>query len=502
MLFSSGEFIYLFLPVTILGYWSLTRLGRKALLSWFALISLVFYAYWNPAYLLLLLASILLNFAFSVVITMPGLRDEIRGRWLTIGIVADLLVLVYYKYLYPLLNFFAKHHIGSHHFADVFLPLGISFFTFTQIAYLIDIRQGIAERQSLLSYTVFVTFFPHLIAGPIIHPREIMPQMDQIGALKGEDIAQGLSWFVLGLAKKVLIADRVAPGANLLFGNPHNYGTAATWIGLLSYSMQLYFDFSGYSDMALGLARIFSIEFPFNFDSPYKSSSIIVFWTRWHMTLSRYIADYLYTPLVRGVAKRRRAAGKRINHQAQTSPSGFANIVAYPLLTSMFIAGVWHGAGLTFVAFGLLHGIYLVINHAWRLLTPEGHPLHGKLPAWAGVILTFGAVLLGQVFFRANDMQSAAYILKSLLGLHSVGNPTIGTAKVMSTLVICPLIIWLMPNVQQIIGRPTEPIEGKHWWQPWLEWKPNFLWSVALTLLFCLSIVEIDPGAGFLYFQF
>ena len=520
MLFSSGTFIFLFLPVSLLGYQLLSYAGRRALLVWLAITSLFFYGYWNPKYLLLLTSSILLNFIFSQFIGRETSDERSRSRSLITAITANLLLLMWFKYLFPLLGFFTEHGWINHGFGDVLLPLGISFFTFTQIAYLIDLRQGVAKKQDLLTYTVFVTFFPHLIAGPIIHPREIMPQLeeDRIGGLKVYDLSLGFSWFVLGLAKKVLIADRVAPLANALYDHTTAFGFTATWLGCLCYALQLYFDFSGYSDMALGLARMFSIQFPLNFDSPYKSSSVIVFWTRWHMTLSRYLAEYLYTPILRNVNSRRMDAGKKVSRKAQATLGGFVPMVFYPLMMTMFIAGVWHGAGMQFIMFGVLHGAYLVVNHAWRLFTPKGHPLHNKLPKPVSVFITFIAVLVGQVFFRANGMKDALYVLATMMGLHGTGSSFAANFWIQeigrdsqflksptpAALVVtgCFFIVWGLPNTQEILGQISGEEVRLPSLLPNLNWRPTILWSLSLAVLFFISMVMLNSNAKFLYFQF
>ncbi len=278
MLFSSNVFLFVFLPIGLLGYQLLSRFGSRAVLSWLTLVSLFFYGFWAPAYLLLLGGSILLNYGAALLIVRAAGNPARQSLLLKIGVCANLLLLMYFKYLFPLLNFFHAHRLLSHEFSNVVLPLGISFFTFTQIAFLIDLKEGIAAVEGLLAYSLFVTFFPHLIAGPIIHPREMMPQFAPgrlRTGLKRDDLLLGLTWFILGLAKKVLIADRISPVADAVFAHPSGFGVGGTWIGVLAYSMQLYFDFSGYSDMAVGLARMFSIEFPVNFNSPYKSVSVV-----------------------------------------------------------------------------------------------------------------------------------------------------------------------------------------------------------------------------------
>lgn len=520
MLFSSGTFIFLFLPAALVGYQLLSYLGRRALLLWLVLTSLFFYGYWNPAFLILLCGSILLNFLFSKAVGSDKVSETGKSRWLFAAISANLLLLMWFKYLFPLLGFLNRFGVIHHDFGDVVLPLGISFFTFTQIAYLIDVRQGVAKREGLLSYSVFVTFFPHLIAGPIIHPREIMPQLEEgrLGKLRLDDLTLGMSWFVMGLAKKVLIADRVAPLANALFAHPSSFGMMATWLGSLSYAIQLYFDFSGYSDMALGLSRMFSIRFPINFDSPYKSPSVIEYWTRWHMTLSRYLNEYLYTPVLRYVNSRRMDAGKKVSRKAQATPEGFFWMVFYPLMFTMFIAGIWHGAGMQFILFGLLHGLYLSINHAWRLLTPKGHRLHGKLPVPASILLTFFAVLSASVFFRADGVHDALYILGTMTGFHGHGLPYIGNpwihsivntsnflkspGKAALALAFCFFIAWGMPNTQEILGQKGD--DSIRWPSllPKLTWHPTLKWSLGLSVLFAASILLLDANAAFLYFQF
>jgi alginate O-acetyltransferase complex protein AlgI len=518
MLFSSDNFIYLFLPISLLGYQWVSRFGRSAMLAWLSVASLFFYGYWNPSYLLLLAASILTNFMFSNLLG-EGRSEKSQSRWLVIAIVVNLAALAYYKYLFHLLNFFHYHGLIHRGFGDAVLPLGISFFTFTQIAYLIDLRQGVAKRENLLLYSVFVTFFPHLIAGPIIHPREVMPQLRNLPAgLRAGDMALGLSWFIMGLAKKVMIADRVAPLADTLYAHPGSFGFIASWFACLAYAMQLYFDFSGYSDMALGLARMFSIEFPLNFSSPYKAASIIEFWQRWHMTLTRYLFEYLYTPILRMINSRRMDAGKKVSRKAQATLEGFTQIVFFPLMTTMLVAGVWHGAGMQYVLFGLLHGGYLVINHAWRLFTPKGHPLHARLPASISLLITFLAVLVGQVFFRANDVRQAFYVLGTLAGLHGMGNsfasiswlsdiPSTSSFMTHSSsclviLVICFFIVWALPNTQEILGQLDKESVRTRSLFPRLAWKPTLVWSLTLTVVFGLSILLLDASTRFLYFQF
>jgi len=477
MLFSSNVFLFLFLPVALLGFHLLSRLGRVPIFSWLAFVSLVFYGYWNPPFVLLLLGSILFNFAISIAIEKSS--EAAKSRILIAAIALNLALLVWFKYLFPILEFFASslhaHGWTAHHFSGVILPLGISFFTFTQIAYLIDLRQEVTPRQDLLSYLLFVTFFPHLIAGPIIHHSEMMPQFNanRRTGLRADDLSVGITWFLMGLGKKVLLADRLGPFADALYAHPHGFGLAGTWVGLLCYAFQLYFDFSGYSDMALGLARMFSIAFPVNFNSPYKATNIIDFWQRWHMTLSRYLGAYLYNPIALNMTRRRKRAGKSANKRAVRTAEGFAQMVAFPLLATMFLAGIWHGAGLQFVCFGLLHGIYLVINHGFRTFVPEDSPWHRRFPASLGIALTFSAVLVGQIFFRANSVSDALHVLATLLGLHGHGpnlrtNPYLSglpqtshflasPAAAAAMLAFCFLFVWASSGSPTPSGSPPCP---------------------------------------------
>ena len=519
MLFSSSIFLFLYLPAALLGYQLLSRFGRTALLTWLSLISFFFYGYWNPRYLILLAVSILMNYVFSLQLGEDRAEDT-RSRWLVTAIAANLLLLMYFKYLFPILNALAPQR----HFASVILPLGISFFTFTQIAYLIDLRQGIARRQSLLAYSVFVTFFPHLIAGPIIHPRELMPQLDftlqgdRIQGLRLDDVALGLTWFIMGLGKKVLIADRIAPLADILYANPHTAGLTLSWLGALAYAMQLYFDFSGYSDMAVGLARMFSLDFPLNFDSPYKAHGIIDFWQRWHMTLSRYLNEYLYTPSLRWINARRMDRGKKVSRKAAATLEGFFEMVFIPTMWTMGIAGIWHGAGPQFFIFGLLQGVFLVINHAWRYATPRGSRFHDVIPAPLLIALNFLAFLSSLVFFRAASVHDALTILGTMLGLHGRGQafaatpalaelPTIAFyLKSLSgcalSLTACFFIIWALPNTQEILNQ----LPADHPRYPSLinrlTWRANAAWSLSITAVLSLCILMLDASTRFLYFQF
>ena len=502
MLFTSVPFLLYFLPATLIGYQLIGRHGRRAVIGWLALMSVVFYGYWNPRFVFVLLGSVALNFFSSVMIARS---NEPRKRvWLIAAVSANLALLSFFKYLFPSLNFF--HQIGwsRHLWSGVILPLGISFFTFTQIAYLVDLSQGEAAPQGFVEYALFVTFFPHLIAGPILHHREMMPQFSEERQyrLQGNDFLVGLSWFILGLAKKAILADRLALVADQDFRHVALLSTGSAWVAILSYSLQLYFDFSGYSDMAIGLARMFSIDFPLNFNSPYKAANMIDFWARWHMTLTRYLTLYLYNPISLGVSRRRFAAGKKVSRAAQKTLAGFSSMVAWPMLATMFLIGIWHGAGLQFLIFGVLHGVFLSANHAWRIFVraPSASEKVNPFTRTASVLLTYSCVLVGQVFFRANSTADAMTLLSGMAGLgHGALHPSFSSSEVL-LLVLFP-VVWFMPNTQEMLGQVKPRIEDSSFWAR-LQYRPTWTWSIAMAVLFLVAILFVSNGSTFLYFQF
>ena len=506
--FNSAEFLFCFLPLTLAGFLVFGRFGRTAVIAWLGIASLVFYAYWRPAFLLLLMGSIAVNYVCAALIWRNRTRPTLQKALLILGVSANLAALASFKYLFPLLHWL-NAALGLHYaIGDVSLPLGISFFTFTQIAYLVDLSQDAAEPQDVPGYILFVTCFPYIIAGPIVHHREIMPQFsaDRTFRIRGNDFSVGLSWFILGLCKKVLIADHLAPHANAVFAHPAGLSTADAWIGVLNYALQLYFDFSGYSDMAVGVARMFSITLPLNFNSPYKAASIIEFWSRWHMTLTRYLTLYLYNPMAMWVSRRRAAAGRPTSRKAARTLPGFASMVVFPTMTTMFLAGIWHGAGLQFIIFGLLHGTYIGLNHAWRIFRKEGSLLaHFLQLRPVGIALTFVCVLVAQVFFRAASTHDALTVLAALSGFGGGGFAPvrIHTAHAYVVFLLLP-VVWLLPNTQEILGQvplsPTASILRS--WVPVMQWRPTFAWAVALGAALVAVLWNMADTSTFLYFQF
>jgi alginate O-acetyltransferase complex protein AlgI len=401
MLFNSYEFIFLFLPITFAVYfWLNKKRLTQASKAWMVFASLFFYSWWNVLYLPLILGSILFNFTVGSTITKMGDSSSVKKGFsrkglLTFGIVTNLLLLGYFKYM----DFFITNANGvlgtQWNLMHIVLPLGISFFTFTQIAYLVDAYRDEVKEMDYLNYTLFVTFFPHLLAGPILHHKEMMPQFDSLKSkvINYKNIAAGLFLFSIGLFKKVVIADTFAQWANAGFDTAQSLNLIEAWATSLSYTFQLYFDFSGYTDMALGVALMFNIRLPINFNSPYKALDIQDFWRRWHITLSRFLRDYIYIPL-----------GGNRNGELRT----------YSNLFSVFlIGGLWHGASWMFVIWGALHGSAIVIHRAWKSF---GFSMN-KYLAW---FITFNFINITWIFFRAKNWDSAAKILEAMSGISNI----------------------------------------------------------------------------------
>jgi alginate O-acetyltransferase complex protein AlgI len=538
LLFNSYVFLYAFLPLSLAGYFLCARFGRVRAALWLVAVSFLFYGWWNPAYVPLLAISIGANYLLSLSIAATERRPRLQSWVLALGITANLGALCYYKYLawlIGLLDTAAGLRVGV---PGIVLPLGISFFTFTQVGYLIDCKQDAAKDRGFLDYLVFVTFFPHLIAGPILHNGEMMPQFGAPATYRfsGENFSVGLGTFVVGLMKKCLLADPIGAVVPAGFAHPAELPLFAAWHVALAYSLQLYFDFSGYSDMAIGLARMFNVRFPVNFNSPYKATSVIDYWQRWHMTLTRYLMMYLYTPIAISVARSRMAHGRDTSRAAYRTPGGFAAMVLLPVFVTIVLAGVWHGAGAQFLLFGVLHAVYLSVNHAWRTFRPRraaGREPRRGAQLGAGV-LTYICVLVGSVVFRAPSVGAAVTLLGGMLGAHGVGSGfpvpawaawqtgTIGAAlhahgalvigrwqdtvhALESILALGGLyaIVWLLPNTQQIFADHRETINATpHTRLAWLRWRSSMGWAVALGCATVIGLLSVGGTGEFLYFQF
>jgi len=461
MLFNSYSFILIFFPLTFLVYSILNR-SKLTIASrvWLACASLFFYGWWNPAFLPLILISIAGNYATACSIQRYVKRPKLNKKMiLIIGLCFNLLLLGYFKYF----NFFISNLNNvlpiKFSVAEIILPLGISFFTFTQIAYLVDVYRGIAKEYSLLNYTLFVTFFPHLIAGPIIHHKEMMPQFDSIKnkLLNRKNIFAGSFLFSVGLFKKLILADTFRIWANYGFNGNVHLTMIEAWVVSLSYTFQLYFDFSGYTDMALGASLFFNIKLPANFNSPYRALDVQDFWRRWHMTLSRFFRDYVYIPL----------GGNR-----RSMPRSYFNI-----LVTFIIGGIWHGAGWLFMLWGFLHGIANMISR-WA------KTLNIKLNMFVAWFLTFNFINLTWVIFRSKDMGTAMNILSSMFDLSKKGSSISSLAFLF---ILAGFVITLgFKNSNEITQKVT----------------PSYRWAALIGLLFGLSMLFMTRRSEFLYFQF
>ncbi len=483
MMFHSPVFILGFLPVCLAGFFALGRcLGTTGALAWLIAASLVFYGWWNPVFLPLLIGSVLVNYTLAWTI-----RRSARPRaWMAAGVALNLAVLGWFKYA----DFLLHIAVPAAPPLAITLPLAISFFTFQQIMVLVDAaRQPSAHRSALLPYAAFVTFFPHVIAGPIVRGAEIIPRLTAsgLGRPRSDNLAAGLLIFLLGLGKKCVLADMFGGFADIGFGAA-SHGVDLTffeaWYATLSYALQIYFDFSGYSDMAIGLARMMNVRFPMNFDSPYQAADISAFWRRWHITLGNFLRDYLYIPL----------GGNRAGHFRQT----------VNLMATMLLAGLWHGAGWNFLVWGGLHGLFLAIHRQYQRHFPP-------LPAALGQALTLAAVILAWVPFRATSLSEALGIFRGLFGCNGIALPqmivsalpplaalaepvnvmpslgdgrTLSFPEVSACLLLGWFIVLALPNVHRMTER------ARHW---------------TLTAGFALSVQAVffaPHVAPFLYFQF
>ena len=491
MLFNSYVFILAFLPMALVGFFAASRLGRRAAGCWLIAASLFFYGWWSIGFVPLLIGSIIGNYAAALLLHRLAPWPRRQTAVLVVAVAANLAALVYYKYLGTI---FGVLHVA---FTNPVLPLGISFFTFTQIGYLLDCRNGATTDRSPLNYALFVTFFPHLIAGPIVHNREIMPQFGDAATyrMSSQNVVVGMTIFLLGLLKKCLLADPTSVVVGPGFAHPEALTLFPAWHVALSYSLQLYFDFSGYSDMAIGLARMFNVRFPLNFNSPYKAQSVIEYWQRWHMTLTRYLNLCLYDPIALAMRRRHRA------HGFATTPRGFTTLVLFPTFVTMILAGIWHGSGLTFLIFGLLHAIYISVNHAWRMLRP-GQLGHAWPKAGGRLLLTYLCVLVGAIMFRAPSVTTAISLLGGMVGLHGINAtiPDIRVVRDIAWLIALYAIVWGAPNTQQIMA-DYAPALGRVQ-SGAVRWRPNMRWATAFGCAATVGLLSVGGTGEFLYFQF
>jgi D-alanyl-lipoteichoic acid acyltransferase DltB (MBOAT superfamily) len=515
MLFNSYEFLCFFFPLTCAVFFMLSA-GRwpRAAAGWLGLMSIVFYGYWSPRYVALLLGSIVVNFfAGQLLLRCRAGTSLLPAKHvLTAAVAANLVTLGYFKYA----NFFVDSLRAASGLdlplSNVVLPIGISFFTFTQIAFLVDTYQGKVREPRFMPYLLFVTYFPHLVAGPVLHHAEMMPQFarPETYRFRLDNVVSGATLLTIGLFKKVILADGIQPFVGRAFDGPLSHALTGleAWGAVLAYSLQLYFDFSAYSDMAIGLSRVLNVELPLNFNSPYKARNISDFWRRWHMTLSRFLRDYLYVPLG---GNRRGPLRRYLN-----------------LMVTMLLGGLWHGAGWTFVIWGGLHGIYLVIHHAWQAMV--GRP--GAAPGWlesrafaaASVLVTFVAATVAWAFFRATSLSAALRMLRGMSGANgwvlpiewkSTFDSLLGPAasrlsfndltafageRQLLWIGVLLAIAWFCPNSQQIMTSLGRSRDRGLALQPMQGW--GALGAITAAAL-VLAVINGSRGfSEFIYFNF
>jgi alginate O-acetyltransferase complex protein AlgI len=503
MLFNSYAFLFAFFPLVLLGFFVLGRRRAELAATFLALVSIFFYGWWSVQALPLLLGSIAVNYRFGrLVAPTQGRTNLARKRWLQCALAANLALLGLFKYA----DFFIANANQGLQWLGLapwpalhwVLPIGISFYTFTQIAYVVDSWQGQVRETRFTHYLLFVTYFPHLIAGPVLHHAQMMPQFAHARTyrLHPRRLVLGLGIFVLGLSKKLLIADPLGQCADLIFDRMQQGllpSTELAWTGVLAYTFQIYFDFSGYTDMAIGISRCLGVRLPENFRSPYKATSIIEFWRRWHISLSTFLRDYLYIPL----------GGNRFGEARRLGN----------LMLTMLLGGLWHGAAWTFVLWGALHGAALVVNHLWRHVMSRlapGIARPGLLTRALGWTLTFGVVCATWVVFRAPDVDTAMSMYRGLLGLHDRDgpalndlNPPFALHEFYRTLIAAMVIAWALPRGRQIVGAWL-PLPGR--WarraSPSTQGRWALATGIAAGMLLAWNVSRLGVHSPFLYFQF
>ncbi|CAA6817589.1 MAG: Probable poly(beta-D-mannuronate) O-acetylase (EC [uncultured Sulfurovum sp.] len=487
MLFNSYIFIFAFLPISFFIYFYLNQ--KKLILAsklFLVLSSLFFYAWWNVIYLPIIISSIILNYFIGHTLHNYGFNGKVKLKkklLLIFGITANITLLGYFKYsdfFIENYNLMLNNNIELLHLA---LPLAISFFTFQQISYLVDSYKSEIEEYNFINYALFVTFFPQLIAGPIVHHKEMMPQFSNVkNKIKNyKNISMGLFIFSIGLFKKVVIADTFAIWATAGFDTATTLNLIEAWITSLSYTFQLYFDFSGYTDMAIGIALLFNIKLPMNFNSPYKATDIQDFWRRWHMTLGRFLKDYVYIPL-----------GGNRKSELRTY---------HNLLVTFLLAGIWHGAGWTFLLWGFLHGLALVIHRAWSRLG-------FKLWSWMAWLITFNFINATWIFFRAKEWEDAIKVLSGMVDFNTLVLPIFFETRLTMFKEHIEFGGFL-PNIQGsyntvawILGAFILILFCKNSMKKLQTFKANFIHASLFIILFVISFYKLSGYSEFLYFRF
>lgn len=540
MLFNSAEFIFAFLPIVLAGFFILGSMSRQWALGLVVVASVFFYAWWNPINVPIIGFSLIVNYlAAHAMQRLSGkAHDALRHTVLILGIAFNVAFLGYFKYA----NFVqaTMNELAGTDFAivSIVLPLGISFITFQKIAFLIDVHARRVEAFTAREFALFVLFFPQLIAGPIVHFREMMPQFRSVSCrFDSNAVAVGLTLFCFGLFKKVVLADGIAVYVSPLYAQAAAGDTMSlfpAWAAAAGFTLQIYFDFSGYSDMAIGIARCFGVRLPLNFDSPLKASSIIDFWLRWHVTLTRFLTAYIYNPLTLWLTRRRAAKGLPMRSGPGASVGAFLQILAGPTLLTMFVSGLWHGAGWLFILWGLVHGLFLIVNHAWRLGIRRiwtNKDSYARVMNPVGFVLTFASVAAAMVLFRSTTGDAAVDMLAGMFGFNGIGLPRgllepLGLVDTLAPLVTATdsaavdfVLTWLwlgglfviatcFPNSLEIMARYEPALDLEQRAGRTLEvagrfnWKPTLVWAVALSAVAVVAVLRLSAESEFLYWQF
>ena len=541
MLFNSHFFIFAFLPSTLFIYFALGRLSRNLALRWIIVASLIFYAWWRPANVFIIVPAMLVNFAIAKsMLHYVNLNQKVQARlFLILGVTFNVSVLGYFKYTNFALTAANDIFDSGFTFEEIVLPLGISFITFQKIAFLVDVHGKRIQSFRFQDFFSFVLFFPQLIAGPIVHYREMMPQFHNVPCkLRKEDISVGLTLFFFGLFKKVVLADSLAPLVTSIFASAdagNSISLLPAWLAAIGFTFQIYFDFSGYTDMALGAARLFGIRLPVNFNSPLRSSSIIDFWLRWHVSLTRFLTAYIYNPIALYLTRRRLASGKAGFGGRNTTFGAFAQLLLLPTMITFFISGIWHGAGYLFILWGLMHGAYLTINHGWRLVAKRywaGSPTYSRVMGPVGFALTFLSVVASMVVFRSTSLDTASNMLSGMAGFNGLELPrliydllsslglnlsalnissefpnNINSLNLAAWLILIMPIGLLLPNTLQVLSAYEPAIGVKKSDSPnffgiRIYWSATTFWAFFVAAMTFAAIASIGGYTEFLYWQF
>jgi alginate O-acetyltransferase complex protein AlgI len=471
MIFSGLPFLLGFLPLALGGFAVASRWGEAPAKYWLIAVSLLFYGVGARAFLPLLILSVGCN--FLLLRCQEG--SAYAGRWAAGGVTLNLAVLFWFKYLA----------------LDPLPPLGLSFFTFSQIGCLLHFASGDKPAPLARDYALFAGFFPALLAGPILNPADTLKQFTRTGdwRLTADNLSVGLGFFLIGLLKKTLLANHMSGLVAAGFANPEHLTLLPAWEVATGYSLQLYFDFSGYTDMAIGLAWMFGLRFPDNFDRPYRAASMIEYWQCWHMSLTRFLMTNVYAPLTMAILRWRRSRSLPIGQTAQRTWIGFLSMIGVPVTVTMVLVSLWHGATLTFLLFGLLHAGFLLVNHAWRL---HQAPV---LPKIASVALTYLCALVAAVVFRAPAVSVAGSLLAGMTGLHGTGPREVNFHLILDVAWILGLyvIVWGFPSTRQLMLTRSPGL---------LSWRPSPQWAVIMGCAATLGLLATGGSTEFVYFRF